>query len=99
MNLDLKTLLGKLTPLVQKLRSYATFIVFILFLGIFGFLVFRINSLVNTEPSEDAVLEGLQTIKRPRIDEDVVEKMQQLEETNIEVKSLFEQARDNPFEE
>lgn len=99
MNLDLKTIPAKLAPIIKKLRSYVTFAVLLLFLGVFGFLVFRINSLVNTEPSEDAVLEGLQTIKRPRIEDDVVEKMQQLEETNVEVKSLFDQARDNPFEE
>lgn len=99
MNLDLKKLPAKIAPLIKKVRQYIVFIFFILLIGMYGFLVYRINTLTSTEPDETKVTEQLQTIKRPRIDQDAVNKIQELEDENIEVQSIFEQARENPFSE
>jgi len=99
MNLEIKQLPKKLLPLLGKARRYLVMIFIIFFVGLYGFLVLRINTLASSEPSEDQVTEKLQTVKRPKIDQAAVDKMQQLEDQNIEVKTLFEQARKDPFSE
>lgn len=98
-SLNVKDLPAKIAPVIKKIREYSVFIFFVGLVAIYGFLVYQINVLTSTEPSEDAVTEQLQTIKRPRIDQDAVNKIQELESANVEVKSIFEQARENPFNE
>jgi len=99
MKLDLKELPVKLTELLTKLKQYASFIFVLLILGAFGFLTIRIRGYVSSEPSDEAVNEKLSTLQRPRIDQKTIDKIQQLEDNSVQVKSLFEQARDNPFQE
>jgi hypothetical protein len=98
-DLNSKELISKLSSFLRKLQRYAAFIFIIALLGIYGFLVFRINTLNSREPSDDAVTEKLQTVKRPKIDQSAVDKIQQLQDQHVEVKSLFDQARNNPFSE
>lgn len=81
---------------VQRYRI-TLFIVF--FLGIYTFLVAQIGTLVNSNPSQAAINEKLQTIKRLRIDQESIDRILLLEEQNIEVQALFKQARNNPFTE
>lgn len=99
MNADLKTLLAKLTILLAKIRRYAVVIFIVGLVGIYSFLVFRINMLTRVEPSDNDVSAKLQTLKRPKIDKSVVSKIQQLQDNSVEVQALFKQARDNPFQE
>lgn len=99
MNFELKDIPTKLKPALDFFRRYVKFIFFISMILIAVFLVFRINQFSNQVPSEDAVAERLQSVQRPRIDESVIEKIQQLQDQNIEVQSLFDQARNNPFAE
>lgn len=98
-NLDLGAFGPKLKALGTKLGKYTGIIFVVGLLGMYSFLVFRINNLTTGEPSEDAVAEKLQTVARPRIDESAVDKIEQLEDNSTEVKSLFDTARDNPFHE
>jgi len=67
--------------------------------GIYSFLVFRINALNAQEPSDDDVTAKLKTVQRPKVDQSVIDKIQQLQDNSVDVKSLFNHARDNPFEE
>lgn len=98
-DLNLKTIINKLTSFVRVLHRYAVVIFIVVVVGIFGFLVFRINTLAHSEPTDDAVNEKLQTVKRPKLDQNAVDKIEQLQGQNVEVKSLFDQARNNPFSE
>lgn len=99
MTLGLKDLPAKIAPLLGKAKSYAVFIFVIGFLAIYGFVVFRINMLSRVEPDESAITEKVNSVQRPRIDQATLDKIQQLRSENIEVKSLFDHARDNPFNE
>ncbi|HTE57218.1 MAG TPA: hypothetical protein VK694_00585 [Verrucomicrobiae bacterium] len=99
MNIDLKTITTKLAPLAQKLRKYTVFIFVMFFLGLYAFMLLRINTLTRQEPSDEAITEKLQTVKRPKLDKKLAEKIENLQAQNVEVKSLFEQARQNPFAE
>lgn len=99
MNIDVKQILPKLQALLEKGKKYIVLIVIVIVAFIFSFLVLRIRSYANTEPTEDQVTEKLTTVQRPKIDKNAIGKIQQLEDQNVEVQSLFEQARDNPFSE
>lgn len=99
MNLDIKSILAKITVILLTLRRYATFIFIIAFLFVYTFLVWRINMLSHREPTEEAVTDKLKSVQRPSINKDTLSKIQDLQDQNVEVRSLFKQARDNPFSE
>ena len=99
MNLDLSNLSAKLLSWLQKARRYFGFAFMITMLGIYGFLIFRVNTLNSQEPANDDVTAKLKTVQRPKIDQSVIDKIQQLQDNSVEVRSLFNKARDNPFHE
>ena len=90
---------NKLKPLGVFFKRNFVFIFIVLQLIILSFLVYRINQYNQTEPTEEAIQEKLQTVQRPRIDQSALDKIQQLQDQNVQVDSLFNQARNNPFNE
>lgn len=99
MNISLKNLPAVINKLKTFFKQYATFIFILIGLGIFGFLVFRIRTLAGSEPDSSLVDEKTGQAGSISIDKSAVEKIQQLQDTNVQVKALFDQARDNPFQE
>lgn len=99
MNIELKDLPRKLMPLLDTARKYLKIGYFVFMLLVFSFLVFQINRFASVEPNEDQVDEKLQTVQRPHIDQSSIDKIQQLQDQNVQVQSLFQDARDNPFSE
>lgn len=99
MNLEVKDLAKKIMPLVDKVRQYFGFIVVLIILALFGFVVNQIRTYATAEPSEDAVIENLPAAGAVKIDNEDVEAIQKLESTNVDVETLFNEARDNPFQE
>ena len=84
----------------QKVFSkHAIFIISIAVLLIYAFIVLRVNSLAGAEPSDDAETVALAKASVPRIDKKAIQQIQSLEQTNTQVKALFDQARNNPFQE
>jgi len=61
--------------------------------------VITINKLNNPSISEEQLSERAQSLSVPNIDKDTVDKIHQLESQNIQVQSLFNEARKNPFSE
>lgn len=99
MKQSIDALLQKIRPVLALLQRNAAFIFILLFLGIYIYLVNHIGSLITNEPTQAQVDSELKPISKLRIDQDAVNRMTELEAQNIEVKSLFEQARQNPFTE
>lgn len=99
MNIDLKKISGYLMRPVQFVKQYAVFIFIMGILFISVFFVFRINQYSRMEPTDDAIDQKLQTVQRPKVDQSVLDKIQQLQDQNVQVQTLFDQARDNPFNE
>lgn len=99
MNIDLKKLPQIISQYTKSFLVHARlmFVVLILFLS--GFLIFEINVLINREPTDEQITQQLEIIKRPKIDQDTINKIEQLEDHNVAVKSLFKHARDNPFQD
>ena len=98
-NFNLKSLPAQLTSLVTKLRRYKVLIFLLFVVGVYGFTVWRITSLTNVQPSADAVAAQNNPIRAARIDPSVVKQLNSLRDNSVNVQTLFEQARNNPFQE
>ena len=92
----IRTVLKKILAKVQPYISFA-FIMGILLL--YGFLVFQIGSLASKEPDESSITEQLNSVKRLKIDQATIDKINQLQDQNVTVQSIFKDARDNPFQD
>lgn len=98
-DIDLQQFKTIALKIVKFGQAYAAFICILGGLLIYAFLVLRINVLTNAQPSDDAIAEKANTVKRLKIDEESINKIQNLQDQNIGVQSLFESARDNPFQD
>ncbi len=98
-NLKLNQIIQKLQPAINKFRRYSPLLFMIVLVGVYGFLMYRVNTLTNKEPDDEAILQKLNTVKRPKIDQAAIDKINQLQGQNVEVKTLFDTARNNPFNE
>lgn len=83
----------------QTAHKYAATLFLLFLLGIYGFLGWRIVSFTQAEPDQSEVTAQLKTSGVPKVDPDVVKKMQQLKDNSVNVQTLFDQARENPFQE
>jgi len=99
MNIDIKSIPKLFNKLARAIKPHIIFIFLISAISIYGILVFQINRLSSVEPSEEKISEELNTIKRPKIDQETIDKIEQLEDQNVAVQSLFQAARDNPFQD
>lgn len=99
MKLDINTIKKKLFSYIPVAKKYAVLIFVLTALCVLGYLVFNIRILANKEPSESAIDEKVNENKPVNIDESAVKQIEKLQSANVEVKSLFEQSRDNPFQE
>lgn len=96
--LKLGGLADKGVAFLQAVRRYG-FVLFLTFVIIvYGFVFWRINSLTNAQPSSDAIAGQVKAERIPHIDQSVVEQLQSLQDNSVSVKSLFNQARNNPFQ-
>jgi hypothetical protein len=98
-DLSLKSI--KLLPFFKKnFKRYGRHVVFgavLAVLLVYMLTVLRINRLANAEPSPDQ--EVVVTTSIPKINAKDVEQIQALENDNTQIHSLFESARNNPFQE
>jgi hypothetical protein len=82
----------------KKLASYRALLFFLLLASVYGFIVYRINALSSIAPDDNAVPATTKTAQ-PHIDPDVVKKILDLQDNSVNVQTLFDQARQNPFQE
>jgi hypothetical protein len=94
--------LKQLKPLAIKslavLSRYSAILFFLLIALVYGFVILRINSLVNIQPSQSDIDAQSKTTAIPRVDPKVAEQLQSLEDNSVNVQTLFDQARNNPFQ-
>jgi hypothetical protein len=91
--------LDEIVSRLQQARKYS-FIIFIVFVvGIYGFVLYRINSLSSVQPSDDAINSQVQAAQVPKIDQNVVSQLKSLQDNSVNVQSLFDKARTSPFQE
>lgn len=96
-NISLKSLQSKLKKLVAAASGRIAFIAIIAVLLVYLGVVWRISGLAAAEPPANAPQPVGTDI--PRIDKKSIEQITKLEESSNEVKALFNEARNNPFQE
>jgi hypothetical protein len=83
---------------LQTAERYSLLLFVALVVILYGFLLFRINSLNSAQPSSAAIESKVEAGKTLRIDQKVVHQLQSLQDNSVSVKTLFNQARSNPFQ-
>lgn len=84
---------------LRTIRRYSALLFILLLLVIYGFLAWRISQLMQREPDQTAIATELKTVGVPKVNEDVIKKMEQLEDNSVSAQTLFDEARKNPFYE
>ncbi|MEK7472294.1 MAG: hypothetical protein AAB624_03560 [Patescibacteria group bacterium] len=99
----MKKYTDQLQKYLKTATSLATRYSFLLFLMIFGglagYLVMRIGNLSKLEPTAQQVTLKLQEVKKTNTDIENIQKLKELEGRNISIESLFDNGRNNPFED
>lgn len=83
----------------HAVHRYALLLFALFFLAVYSYLGWRIVALSQVEPSQTAVDAQLQSAGVPHIDQQAISKLQQLQDNSVEVRTLFNNARSNPFQE
>ncbi len=99
MNANLKSL--KIKPLFAQIQKkygkHAIFGVILLVLLSYLVVMFRISMLAKAEPGPEQTTAIQSAI--PKVDQKAIDQAQSLENNNTQIHTLFEQARNNPFQE
>jgi hypothetical protein len=96
-SLNLSNIPAQLGGAMRKISAYKVFLFFLAVASLYGYILWRINTLSNTPPSTSE--ETAQSSTQPHIDPATVEKIQSLQDNSVSVKTLFDTARQNPFQE
>lgn len=96
-DLNLSSLTKQLSGTLRKVAGYKGFIFFLVAAMLYGFITWRINVYSSVPPDQNEV--SSQTAAQPHIDKETIQKLQSLQDNSVSVQSLFDQARDNPFQE
>jgi hypothetical protein len=97
-DLSLKQLQQMTSKALVVLSRYSAILFFLLITSVYSFVVLRINTLVNTQPSQSDIDAQSKTSSVPRVDPKVAEQLQKLQDNSVNVQTLFNQARNNPFQ-
>jgi len=95
--LDFSNLPAQLSKAGRAVGAYRVFLFFLVVASLYGYIVWRINVFSNTPAS--TAEQAAQTTAQPRIDPDTIAKIHSLQDNSIGVQSLFDAARQNPFQE
>lgn len=97
--LDVASLRELFGTVVQKIHRYSL-VLFLVFVGaLYALIVMQIGSLSNAQPSTDDIDKQVNAAQLPRIDQSVVDQLKSLQDNSVNVQSLFNEARNNPFQE
>jgi hypothetical protein len=99
MNFDIKALTQKIHNALAFLRRHAAISCIIIFGVLYGYILFTVSAQTQKSPDETAVTDQLNAVPRPKIDKSAAKTMESLEDRNVNVQAIFDQARDNPFTE
>ncbi len=93
------SIVSSLTKVGQTLQRYMTLWFVLLLVLVYGFVLYRIQAAQSAQPTDTEISSQLQATPAPHVDPKVVEQMQSLQDHSVNVKTLFDEARSNPFKE
>lgn len=97
----------KLPPAIKKYQSrvskvwnrYGLEAYILLIMIILGFLVFEIRQFANPARNETLYEEEVLTLKSGRFDQKVIDRAKSLIDSDVDIKQIYLDGRDNPFSE
>jgi hypothetical protein len=95
--LDIKAIKKQIAKFTKAESKHAAFLGIIIVLLMYLVMVWKISGLATAELSDDAAAIAQSNI--PKVDKKAVNQILNLEQSNTQVHSLFNQARNNPFQE
>ncbi|MCA9332047.1 hypothetical protein KC968_03855 [Candidatus Saccharibacteria bacterium] len=99
MKLSPASITNKLTASLQTIQKFKFLIIFIVFSAMYGYILMQVAVINDKQPTQAEISAKTKTTPKTKIDEELIEKMNTLEDQNIQVKTIFNEARKNPFAE
>lgn len=99
MKLDKTLLLDKLAVTLAFFKRFRFILTFIVFSVMYGYIMVQITAINEQQPSEKQISEKITASPRPKIEQELVDQITSLESQNVQVKTIFNEARKNPFSE
>jgi len=96
--MNLENIISKLQPLKSFVTRYAVIIFIVTAASVFGFMTLQISRYSNAEPTSDQIEEKKNSLRQVKLNDEAVQKIEELEDQNINIESLFNNGRANPFE-
>ncbi len=97
--LNTASLKKSISRFLHFLNVYKGLVFFLLLTSLYGYIVWRINVLSSAPPTSVDVANAQDSIEVPKIPQATVIKIEGLKDNSVRVQALFNQARDNPFQE
>ncbi|QQS18783.1 hypothetical protein IPL68_01795 [Candidatus Saccharibacteria bacterium] len=98
-SIDSEQIDKQLHVVLTSFRRHMAILFFLLLTSLYAFLIWRINVLSSAPPSQEDISSATQSAPKPKISEEVVRTLQGLEDNSVRVQAIFNQARQNPFQE
>lgn len=99
LKLSLQTAKAKFKRATPFINKHGSFMAVLAVLVIYLFVVWHISSLATAEPSNSDLSAAESSSAVPKIDNNAIKQIQNLEQNSTQVQALFDQARNNPFHE
>jgi sensor histidine kinase regulating citrate/malate metabolism len=92
-------LLTQLKQILTTLKHHAILLTIIIFALLCAYILTLTMQLSTAQPTEASKKEEAKSVARPRVEPTTVDTILGLEEQNVQVQAIFEEARENPFTE
>lgn len=96
---NISDILDRTLGYLSRTKKYLPVAFVVLVVALYGFLVYRASVLNSAEPSSATASTQPAPTNVPHIDPKVLSQLQNLQDNSVSVQSLFDQNRDNPFQE
>lgn len=97
-SLDIESIQKQLVQVARQIDRYKAIAFFVVIAALYGFIIWRINALSNVQPSQQQVSELENAATQPKIPQTTVDKIRSLQDNSVRVQTLFNDARNNPFQ-
>jgi hypothetical protein len=98
-DISLKQLTAVFGATSKKLQQFVGFFIFLILAALYAFVIVRISQYSNPVVTDNEVTSKVAASPTPKIDQDAANKLKSLEDNSVNVQTLFDQGRINPFGE
>lgn len=95
--MNTNTLQTHLQLILKQLLRFRVALFLLLVVLVYGFIMWRVDTLKNVQPDQKAAASHITS--SANIDQATLTKIKQLQDNSVSVRALFNQARQNPFQE